>query len=74
MIRIAFCIIAMLVMVAMLTVVVYAQHIANKDEDDEEKSDIPYDTPQIMCGVSGIYSRLADIEHKLRKENKNGRS
>lgn len=40
----------------------------------ELKSDIPYDTPQIMCGVSGIYSRLADIEHKLRKENKNGRS
>lgn len=36
MIRIAFCIIAMLVMVAMLTVVVYAQHIANKEEDDEE--------------------------------------
>ena len=36
MIRIAFCIIAMLIMVAMLTVVVYAQHIANKDEDDEE--------------------------------------
>lgn len=36
MIKIAFCVIAMLVMVAMLTVVVYAQHIANKDEDDEE--------------------------------------
>lgn len=36
MIRIAFCIIAMLVMVAMLTVVVYAHHIANKDEDEEE--------------------------------------
>lgn len=36
MIRIAFCIIAMLVMVAMLTVVVYTQHIANKDEDDED--------------------------------------
>ena len=36
MIRIAFCIIAMLIMVAMLTVVVFAQHIANKDEDDEE--------------------------------------
>ena len=40
----------------------------------ELKSDIPYDTPQIMCGVSGIYSRLADIEYKLRKETKNGRS
>ena len=36
MIRIAFCIIAMLIMVAMLTVVVYAQYIANKFEDDEE--------------------------------------
>lgn len=36
MIRIAFCVIAMLVMMAMFTVVVYAQHIANKDEDDEE--------------------------------------
>lgn len=40
----------------------------------ELKSDITYDTPQIMCGVSGIYSRLADIEHKLRKESNNGRS
>ena len=42
MIRIAFCIIAMLVMVAMLTVVVYAQHVANKDykdEDDEDNED-----------------------------------
>ena len=29
--------------------------------------DIPYDHPQIVCGVSGIYSRLADIENKLRK-------
>lgn len=36
MIRIMFCVIAMLVMVAMLTVVVYAQHIANKEEDDED--------------------------------------
>ena len=39
MIRIMFCVIAMLVMVAMLTVVVYAQHIANKYEDDEENED-----------------------------------
>ena len=39
MIRIAFCIIAMLVMVAMLTVVVYAQHIANKYEDDEDNEE-----------------------------------
>ena len=36
MIRIAFCNIAMLVIVAMLTVYIYAQHIANKDEDDNE--------------------------------------
>ncbi len=39
MIRIAFCIIAMLVMVAMLTVVVYAQHVANKDYKDEDNKD-----------------------------------
>lgn len=38
MIRIAFCVIAMLVMVAMLTVVVYAQHIANKEDDEEDKT------------------------------------
>ena len=36
MIRIAFCNIAMLVIVAMLTVYIYAQHIANKYEDDED--------------------------------------
>lgn len=39
MIRIAFCVIAMLVMVAMLTVVVYAQHIANKEDDEEDKTE-----------------------------------
>lgn len=42
MIRIAFCNIAMLVIVAMLTVVIYAQHVANKDykdEDDEDNED-----------------------------------
>ena len=39
MIRIAFSIIATLVMVAMHTVVVYAQHIANKEEDDEDNEE-----------------------------------
>ena len=29
--------------------------------------DIPYDHPKVTVGVSGIYSRLADIENKLRK-------
>lgn len=41
MIKIAFCVIAMLVMVAMLFVTEYAKHIANKDnkwEDDEGES------------------------------------
>lgn len=33
--------------------------------------DILYDHPTIKVGVSGVYSRLADIENKLRK-NKNG--
>lgn len=36
-------------------------------------SDILQDTPQLMCGVSGIYSRLADIEGKLRKESKSNK-
>lgn len=39
MIRIAFCNIAMLVIVAMLTVVIYAQHVANKDYKDEDDED-----------------------------------
>lgn len=34
--------------------------------------DIPYDHPTIKVGVSGIYSRLADIENKLRKSKNNG--
>lgn len=34
--------------------------------------DIIYDHPTIKVGVSGIYSRLADIENKLRKQKKNG--
>lgn len=34
--------------------------------------DIPYDHPTIKVGVSGIYSRLADIENKLRKQKNNG--
>lgn len=34
--------------------------------------DIPYDHPTIKVGVSGIYSRLADIENKLRKTKNNG--
>lgn len=34
----------------------------------EHPLDIPYDHPSITIGVSGMYSRLADIENKLRKQ------